>query len=166
MKKMLKSITENKWFERVYKVGVGIKGFDGLVELVAGIALLVSPRLVHQFLMGTAGEFGESQMRAFRFIAEYIARLDTELAKSGLVFLIIFLISHGLIKLALVYCLLKEIVRAYPIALTLLVAFLIYQIYAFIVTPTFGMALFTVLDVVIIWLVWGEYKKLKAEKVV
>jgi hypothetical protein len=30
------------WFEAVYKIGVGIKGFDGLVELVVGIALIVS----------------------------------------------------------------------------------------------------------------------------
>lgn len=152
------------WFELVYKIGVGIKGFDGLVELLAGVALWISPSLVHTVLSGLAGEAGEHSSKIFQFIAENIARIDSDLGKSGLTFLIIFLIVHGIVKLALVYCLLKEIVRAYPVALAILGAFLIYQAYVFIVHPTVGMALFTILDAVIIWLVWGEYQDLRTKK--
>jgi uncharacterized membrane protein len=163
MKKLFKSEKGNKLFERAYQIGIGIKGFDGLVELVAGIALLISPSLVHTILTGLASEFGDHHAHIFRFIAEYIARVDVELAKSGLAFLILFLITHGLVKVALVYCLLREIVRAYPIALIILSAFLVYQAYVFIVHPTIGMALFTLLDAVIIWLVWGEYRELRSK---
>lgn len=152
------------WFEAVYKVGVGIKGFDGLVELVTGVALLISPQLVHTLLGGLAKELGEHHTHAFQFIAEYVARVDSELARSGLAFLIIFLITHGLVKLGLVYCLLREIVRAYPVALAILGAFLVYQVYVFVINPTIGMAIFSVLDAVIVWLVWGEYRDLKAKK--
>jgi uncharacterized membrane protein len=152
------------YFELIYKIGVGIKGFDGLVELAVGIALLISPQLVHNILGGLAKELGEHHAHIFRFISEYIARVDGDLARGGIIFLIIFLITHGLVKLGLVYCLLREIVRAYPVALAILGAFLVYQAYVFVVHPTIGMALFTVLDAVIIWLVWGEYRDLLAKK--
>lgn len=163
MKKLTKSAKANELFERIYKIGIGIKGFDGLVELLAGLALLISPKIVHNILAGLSGELGEGHVRTFNFIAEYVARLDTELAKSGLVFLILFLIIHGLVKLVLVYCLLKEIVSVYPTALAILGAFLVYQAYVFVINPTIGMALFTILDAVIIWLVWGEYRELRGK---
>jgi uncharacterized membrane protein len=152
------------WFESVYKIGVGLKGFDGLVELVTGIALWISPKLVHVALGGLAKEFGEHHAHIFQFISEYIARVDGDLARGGIIFLIIFLVTHGLVKLGLVYCLLREIVRAYPVALAILGAFLVYQLYVFVVHPTIGMAIFTILDAVIIWLVWGEYRDLQAKK--
>lgn len=155
----------NPLFERVYKIGVAVKGVDGLAELVVGIMLLISPQLVHTVLAGLASELGEHHAHVFRFIAEYVARVDTELAASGLTFLIVFLITHGVVKLALVYCLLKEITRAYPISLAILGAFLAYQVYVLIINPTIGMALFTLLDIIIIWLVWGEYKDLREKMV-
>lgn len=164
MKDVSKKIREQPWFETVYKIGVGIKGFDGLVELLTGVALLISPSLVHTVLSAVASEVGERHGSVFHFIADYIARIDNDLSKSGLVFLIIFLITHGLVKLALVYCLLKEIVKAYPVALGILVLFLVYQVYVFILQPSIGMGLFTFLDVLIIWLVWGEYQDLRAKK--
>lgn len=152
------------WFEVAYKIGVGIKGFDGLVELGAGVALLVSPQLVHRVLGSVAGELGEHHAHVFTFIAQYVARVDGELARSGLAFLIIFLMTHGLIKLGLVYCLLKKLTRAYPVALAILGVFLVYQLYVFVINPTIGMAIFTILDAVIIWLVWGEYRDLQSKK--
>jgi uncharacterized membrane protein len=164
MEKSTKLTRANSLFERIYKIGVAIKGFDGLVELIVGLALLISPALVHTILSTVTGELGEHQGRTVKFIADYVARLDGELARSGLTFLILFLILHGLVKLALVYCLLKEIVKAYPYALAILGLFLIYQLYVFILTPTIGMALFTLLDALIIWLVWREYRDLLGEK--
>ena len=159
-------LRKQPWFEAVYKIGIGIKGFDGLVELAVGIALILSPSLVHQVLKSFAGELGEHNVKVLNFIADNIARVDSDLAKSGLTFLIFFLVVHGLVKLALVYCLLREIVRAYPVALVILGAFLVYQAYIFIIHPSLGMALFTILDAVIIWLVWGEYQDLRDKKMI
>ncbi|MFI5212821.1 MAG: DUF2127 domain-containing protein [Candidatus Saccharimonadales bacterium] len=166
MKLSSRPFRESKWFEPVYKIGVAIKGFDGLVELVVGLMLWISPQLIHTILTNLAGELGERHAHVFQLIAEYIARVDVELAKSGAVFLILFLVTHGLVKLVLVYCLLKEIVRAYPVSLAILSAFLVYQLYVFIIHPTVGMAIFTILDAIIIWLVWGEYRELRDKKMV
>lgn len=158
-------LRKSKWFETAYKVGIAIKGIDGLVEFLAGILLLV-PNLLHRLLTSVANRASQHNGYFYEFIAHYIARLDSDLSKSGLSFLIVFLIGHGLVKLILVYCLLKRIVAAYPYALAVLVLFLVYQIYALIRDPlSIGMWLFTILDVIIIWLVYGEWKDLK-EKVV
>jgi uncharacterized membrane protein len=148
-------------FNLIYDTGIIIKGVDGLIELVTGLLLLISPGLVHTVLSAVAGKAATGHNQLYHFIGDYVARLDKELAASGLTFLIIFLITHGVVKLVLVYCLLKKIVKVYPAALAILGLFLVYQLYVFIQTPTVGMALFCLLDAAIIVLVWREYKMLK-----
>lgn len=153
------------WFEAVYKVGVGVKGLDGFLELAAGLLLLVSPHTLHVLLGAIVAEAGHHHGHVTHFVATSIARLDDDLARSGLTFLIIFLIGHGIVKLVLVYCLLRRILQAYPYALGVLGLFLLYQLYALARDPlSIGMWVFTILDIVIIWLVWGEWKDLKEEK--
>ena len=150
------------WFEAVYKVGVGIKGLDGFLELAAGLLLLISPHTLHVLLGAIVNEAGHHHGHVTHCVATSIAHLDDDLARSGLTFLIIFLIGHGIVKLALVYCLLRRILWAYPYALGVLSLFLVYQLYALARDPSsVGMWLFTILDIVIIWLVWGEWKDLK-----
>jgi len=148
-------------FERIYKVGVAIKGIDGLVELIVGVLLVAAPGVLHFFLRASVGEAAEHTGRTARFIAEYIARIDVSLAKGSTVFLTIFLISHGLVKIVLAYCLLKEILWIYPYALVVLIGFLVYQVYLAVLNPTIGTILFCVLDIIIIALVWDEWRRLK-----
>lgn len=155
-------VRHKPWFEGIYKLGVVVKGFDGLVEVTAGIALFLSPGIVHKTLSGLAGTAHHHHSHTAQFIATYVARLDGDLAKSGLTFLIVFLIGHGLVKLVLVYCLLRRLVCAYPYALGVLGLFLVYQLYVIVRDPTaIGMWLFSALDAVIIWLVYGEWRDLR-----
>jgi uncharacterized membrane protein len=165
MNMKMNDLRHTKGFELAYKIGVGIKGFDGALELLAGIALLISPTIVHDTLTSIVGKASEHNGFTAHFIAQYVARLDHDLAKTGLTFLIIFLIGHGVVKLVLVYCLLRRIIWAYPYALFVLVLFLVYQLYVVAQDPgSIGLWVLTLLDAIIIWLVWGEWKDLK-EKV-
>lgn len=150
------------WFERVYNIGIAIKGIDGAVELIAGLAIWLSPHLVHRVLTAVSSELGEHTSRPFQWAAGYLGQIDGDVLKGGLIFVILFLVIHGVVKLALVYALLKRIERAYPAALLVLVVFLAVQLYSLIVHPSIGMAILTVLDAAIIWLVWNEYQELKA----
>ena len=157
----MQSLRRAPWFENAYRVGIAIKGFDGLVELVAGVALLVAPGIVHATLSAIFEATHLHEGHTSQFIAHYVARLDEDAARNGITFLIIFLIGHGLVKLVLVYCLLHRIVWVYPYALGALGLFLVYQLYVLALNPLSpGMWLFTVLDTVIIWLVWGEWQDL------
>jgi uncharacterized membrane protein len=163
---MKKQPTGKSLLDKLFILGIVVKGLDGLAELAAGLALLVSPTLVHEVLSGIVGKTSGSHGHTMLFISQYIARLDKDLAASGLTFLIIFLLSHGVIKIILVYCLLKKITRAYPAAVAVLGVFLIYQVYVFILSPTIGMAFLCLLDAAIIGLVWREYRVLLSEKVI
>lgn len=147
-----------------YEIGVILKGVDGLVELVVGILLIVAPSAPHRALSSMVFELGEHPTPLRMLLAGYVEGLDDKLAQSGLVFLVVFLILHGAVKLALVYFLLRRIHRAYPWVLAVLGAFLAYQLYTLIVAPTVGMALLTALDAVIIVLVYREYRELRPAK--
>ena len=163
MNTTLERIRENPWYERLYKLTVAVKGIDGLIELLSGVALLVAPGLLHHILQGLSGEVLEHPNNFMQYIADNIAHVDADLTKGGMTIVILFLISHGVVKLALVYALLKEILWAYPYALLLLCGFFVYQLVIFVLHPTLGMGLFTLLDAFIIWVVWGEWRKLAHE---
>ncbi len=155
------SIWRKPWFERLYRIGIIIKGIDGFLQLFAGVAILISPRLVHVVLGSLITQLGAHNTRPFQFLAEYVGRVDANLVRSGLIFLTLFLIFHGVIKIGLAYCLLRRIEHAYPIALILLLVFLGYEVYVFATSLSILLAIFMVLDMAIIWLVWNEYQELK-----
>lgn len=150
--------------DKFYEVGVILKGLDGLVEFLVGVLLLVAPGAPHRALSAVAAEAAESSAPIRQFIAAYVENLDHQLARAGLTFLVVFLIVHGLIKLALVYFLLRKIHRAYPYAIVALVALLGYQLYTLLTSPTIGMLALSLLDAVIIVLVYREYREIKARE--
>jgi uncharacterized membrane protein len=157
-----KEIRRSKWFDVAYKIGVGIKGIDGLIELAVGLWLIFAPHTPHRLLQKAAHEAGEHTGTIFHFIGRQVVHLDDQITGQVLIFIIIFLIIHGIVKLVLVYCLFKKIHRVYPYALGVLLILFGIQ-----VTPLFrnpadlALWLFTVLDVIIIYLVWGEYQDIK-----
>ena len=156
-----------KWFhprtllDKTYEIGILIKGIDGVLELAGALLLVVVPTSAIRSLthLLTANELANDP---HDFLASHVAHFGNELAKGHNTFAILFLATHGAVKVALVVALLRQKHWAYPWALTALGAFLVYQAYLLVVKPTFGMAFLTVLDVVIIWLVWREWQKVKA----
>lgn len=162
--KRLQAVQDFAWFQRLYVVTIIFKGVDGLIELIAGIMLLVAPGLLHQLLAFVSGQARLSHGHFMQVIADNIARIDSDLTRGGVVVVILFLVTHGIIKLALVVALLKKLLWAYPYALLVLGLFFLYQLYVWVVHPTIGMAFFTVLDAIIIVIVWGEWRKLLHEK--
>jgi len=147
-------------FEFVYRAGLLLKGIDGTFELLAGLALWFFPdalaRLVEPF---AHTETGPHPLHGF--VAYWAGRADHELVSGHHTFVIVFLLLHGVVKLVLVYCLLREFHWVYPWALAVLGAFVVYQAYVLVRSPTIGMALLTLLDVVIVWLVWREWRQIR-----
>lgn len=146
-----------------YDIGVTVKGFDGVMELLTGLLLWVAPGLLHGVLQLLLGEAQERHTQLARFAAENIARIDADLTRSGLVVVIVFLIAHGVVKIALVIALFKQWRWAYPWAIAVLGMFLLYQVYVFVKHPAPIMALFSLLDALIVWLVYKEYRTLSRE---
>ncbi len=146
--------------DKTYEIGIFIKGFDGLVELIAGLFLLiVQPATIGHWTHSIAqAELGEDH----GFIATHVVHYGESLSHGRNAFAITFLLLHGIIKVALVAALLRNKPWAYPFAIVALGLFIAYQAYELVVKPTFGMAFLTVLDALIIWLVWREWNQVKA----
>lgn len=160
----LTQIRHSKWFDKAYKIGVGIKGIDGLLELIVGIWLIFAPHTPHRLLQHAAQEASEHNSTIFHFIGREVIHLDAQLTGKVLAFIIAFLIVHGVVKLVLVYCLFKKIHFIYPYALAALLVLFGLQVAPLFRNPAdLALWLFTILDVIIIYLVWGEYQDIREE---
>jgi len=158
------SARAEKRFLLVYRLGLALKAVDGAFELVAGLALWLLPDVIAGWLAPlTHGEPGSAAGHPLDALVVYWAgRADHELLAGSHVFAIVFLLLHGVVKLGLVYCLLRGFRWAYPWALAVLGAFVVFQLVVIVRTPTVGMVLLMVLDLVIVWLVWREWRHVKA----
>jgi len=144
--------------DKTYEIGIIIKGIDGTLELIGGVLVLaLSPNAINgitRFLTQSALENNPHNL-----VASHIAKAGHHLASGHNLFAAAFLLTHGLVKVVLVVCLLLNKMWAYPWALGALGLFLIYQVYQLITAATFGMAFLTVLDVIIIGLVYREWQQ-------
>jgi len=147
--------------DRLYFIGVSIKGVDGVLELLLGVALLLVPSLPHTALEAAASKASSGAIPFGQFISNYLENLDGTLAHWGTWLVIAYLIAHGAIKVLLVVCLLLRLHRVYPVAVAVLGVFLAYEIYLVCVKPGVTLGLFVLLDAVIVYLVIREYRQLK-----
>jgi uncharacterized membrane protein len=147
----------------LFKIGVVLKGIDGLVEAVAGVALFfISP----SSLRGLVGWLtqGELQEDPTDYVANHLVDFFHHLSISTKHFASVYLLTYGIAKVALAVGLLREKLPVYPVALTILGLFLCYQVYRAGHNHSLGLGFLSALDLVILILIWGEYKRLKAER--
>jgi len=149
--------------DKTYEIGLVVKGIDGTFELAGGLLLLLIPRgAVGRIIKGLTQN--QLDKNPHDFVATHILHFGQSLMHGRNWFAIIFLLTHGLLKIALVISLLRNKLWAYPWALVVLTLFLLYQIYAFIIKPGFGMGFLSILDALIIWLVWREWRKVEMDR--
>lgn len=75
-------------------------------------------------------------------------------------FVAIYLLVHGLVKLALVAGLLHGRRWAYPTGLVVMSLFVAYQLHRFAATHALGLVLLSVFDLLVIALIWREWRLL------
>lgn len=149
--------------DKAYEVGLLVKGFDGTLELIGGILVLaLSPGFIMRATNALVGS--ELHENPHNFIALHVLHTGQKLAAGHNFFAAAFLLTHGLVKLVLVVCLLLNKLWAYPYALIALGLFFIYQLYALATSPGLGMAALCVLDAIIIWLVWREWQHVRYDR--
>lgn len=151
------SVAREKILDLVFLIGVVVKGLDGLIELVGGaILLFVTPAqilgLTEQLFAHELAEDPDDPIA--NLLLHSIAHLD----QGSTLFLAAYLLVHGVVKIAVVIALLIGSRRIYPWAMLVLIGFLIFQLYELVTAPSIGVAVLTVLDAVIIWLTWREWR--------
>jgi uncharacterized membrane protein len=147
----------------LFKIGVVIKGIDGALEAIAGVALLFTPTASLRSLVDwlTAGELQEDPTD---FVATHLVWIANHLSIGTKYFAAAYLLGYGLVKMGLAAGLLRGKLWAYPAALTVLGLFLGYQIYRFSHTHSIGLALVSLLDLIILALIWRDYQYLKMRR--
>ncbi len=147
--------------DRFYEVGLFLKGFDGVLELIGGTLLLLlsSETVVHITHALTDTELGEDP---HDFLALHVRHIGEQLARGHHTFAAVFLLTHGAVKVALVISLMLQKLWAYPVGLIVLCLLLLYQAYQLAVAPSIGIAALSLLDAIIIWLIWREWQRVRA----
>lgn len=142
----------------LFLIGVLFKGIDGLVELAGGALLLITtPSQLQGAAKAVTGE--ELSEDPHDLIANLILHGASHLHNGAVWFVAAYLLLHGVVKIAIVIALLIGSRRVYPWAMAALGAFLVFQLYELIIRPSISVAILTVLDAVIIWLTWREWRR-------
>jgi uncharacterized membrane protein len=142
--------------DRTFFVSLILKGLDGVLELAGAVLLLiVTPTQIDalaRFL--TQHELSEDP---HDLIANALLQLTGSLSVSASLFGAIYLLLHGLVKIVLVWAVLKEHLWAYPWMIVFLLVFIAYQVYRIVVSFSWGLLLLTGIDIFIVYLTWREY---------
>lgn len=147
--------------DNLFEVGILLKMLDGIIETISGVALLViRPESVTDWAHWlTRSELAEDP---HDFIASHIVRWANDFTKQAAVFAAIYLLAHGIIKVVLVYEVLRNHLWAYLALIVVTAAFIVYQIAHLVEKPSVGFVLLTLFDFAVIYLTVREYAKQKA----
>ena len=144
--------------DQTFEIGIILKGLDGLLEVIGGVLLLVvSPATIDHLVTSlTQHELSEDP---HDFLATHLLRTAHGLTGSAVLFGAVYLLAHGLVKVILVTALLKNQRWAYPWTIAFLGIFIAYQLYRLSFHPSVGLMALTILDALIAWLTYREYRK-------
>lgn len=140
-----------------FRIGITLKGIDGLLESAAGAMLLVNPGVLRNLSltmsMWTYGHFH------FHHTHKIVGgRVADQLAATDPIFASLYLLSHGLVKIVLAAALWMNRLWAYPAAIFVFASFAVYQIFRLERVYSIALLLLTISDLVIIWLTLLEYR--------
>lgn len=151
------SFFTERTYRRVFVFGILIKAFDGFIEATLGTALLFTPTLIPLVLSLATGELIEDPTDV---LANTLQHYVPFLVPNGL-FISFYLLSHGLVKLFLASALLKDRLWAYPVALAVFGAFVVYQMYKYSLNSSVWLIVLSIFDAAIILLTYHEWQYLK-----
>ena len=163
MNKAIASDKKERGLHQLFEVGIALKGLNALVESVLGFALLfvnvgdIVRTLAENELLDDPNDFLATH--AIQFASGH-------LSPESQYFAALYLLSHGLIKVVLVYGLLRDRLWAFPASLAVLGLFIAYQSIKWLQTHSIMLLLLTIFVIAIIWLISKEYQRVKKKDAV
>lgn len=159
----MKSSGKHTVLDRTFLISLILKGLDGVLELICGIALLiVTPEQIAAVVQAlTHNELSEDP---HDFIANWLVRYANSLDVSTTAFGAAYLLVHGVVKVFLVVAVLQGKLWAYPWLIGFLVLFIGYQGFELIVHFSWGLLLLTAFDIFIVILTVREYRLRKQDR--
>ncbi|MGA9796891.1 MAG: DUF2127 domain-containing protein [Rhizomicrobium sp.] len=144
-------------FHDAYLIAIALKGFDGAVELLLGIAVaVIGGHGLYDLLIDYIAPELDSHQRphAAHFIRHSAAGL-----MHAHEFLIVYLLAHGILKLGIAIGLFRE--RAewiFPVGSAVLVGFIVYMSLRLTTHWSYWLLAFALFDVLTLLLVLNEWR--------
>lgn len=159
----MKRIFEEKYIHLAFEITLILKGIFALLEILGGIvAYFITQDFLLRFVVAiTQDELTEDPRD---FVARYLLQTAQHFSISSQHFTSLYLLSHGAIKIFLVAGLLRKKFWFYPLAIIVFVLFILYQFFRFSVTHSLWLLVITLLDIIVIWLTWHEYRYLRQHR--
>lgn len=142
---------------QVFRISVILKGLHALTEIAGGLLFyFVSTQEILELVNRITRT--ELTRDPRDFVATHLLSAAQGLTGSTEAFYAWYLVSHGLIKVVLVAGLLKEKLIAYPVSLVAIAGFIAYQLYRYSYTHSVFLLILTVFDLLVIVLIWHEWR--------
>jgi len=152
-----------RWLHGSYLFGLGMQALIGSTQLLAALILLFAQatdemkELAHwtgrMLATQTPDPFAASLLRDLH---DFSVHPHT--------FWSIYLVGHGLLNLGVVFALLAKKHWAHPVSIGVLTVFIVYQLSRYAIEHSPVLIFLSIFDVVVIGLVWNEWKTLKAQR--
>lgn len=158
---MLKVLKENV-FEKIFKISVIWRIFYGICKFITGIILLkiVPSEILKLFYSAGSKELVEDPNDfLINFIGHYIEKISSD----TLIFIAVYLIFWGLADAILSYFLYKKVLWSYPVSLSLIGIFTVYEVLRFISTYSSMILFFIIIDLIIFFIIYREFGKIKRQ---
>ena len=141
---------------RLFMLALLVKGVDGLIELAGGLlALFVPLSTVNRVVLWLTAS--EIENDPGDWLANTLIHAAERLSMGAKLYASFYLVSHGCVKIFLVYSLWREKLWAFPVALAVMGALVAYALYRFTHTHSLALLFFAAIDLTIMWFVWREY---------
>ena len=153
----LEAQAQERRIHQIFVVSILIKGAHALIECVSGMVLAF---VSTSSIVGLINRLTQEELvhNPHDFVALHLLDWAQTFSIQAQHFYAFYLFSHGVAKLLLVVGLLREKLWAYPASLAVLGLFIVYQLYRYSYTHGIGLIVLSIFDVVIIGLVWHEYR--------
>ena len=153
-------VMQERRIHQLFEVSVLLKGAHAVIECIGGLALALTSNSVIAAWVArlTQDELHEDKAD---FVANNLLAWAQGFSVATQHFYAFYLLSHGVVKLALVAGLLMRKLWAYPASLAVMTLFIAYQLYRYTFTHSAGLIVLTVFDLVVMALIWHEYQLLR-----
>lgn len=150
-------------YDKLFNIGMWWRIIYGALRLVIGLALLkmIGQNFSEIFLKFMSHEITQD---ADDFLFTRLAPLASHISYTVTYFIAIYFIFWGAIDMLLSINILRKKLWAFKLSFVLITVFVMYEIHRFTYTHSKMLFLIIIIDLVLIWLIWKEQRKL--EKVI
>lgn len=156
----VRTIFEGGGLNQTFELALALKGVFAFFEVAGGIGIyLVDRNYLTNLVLSTF--HNELQRDPHDFIVSTLLHAAQALSLSSQVFISLYLLASGLTKVVLIAGLLRRKLTYYPTAIGVFLLFVAYQLYQYSISRSIWMLLLTLVDFVVIWLTWREFKLIR-----